>query len=183
MPQDSIMFLVDNTESLYLVKTDLYDKWIEEGEAWDEGRAKQEAFELAARFANALGARYGRHAIEEAAGEILEEFEEYREYAIMKAIEWAATPLQTEPPPMTPGDVRHAEKYEALSRKIGIDLLKELIPASPEQIQKAIQKGDRYLNSIKLKKWEAAAAGIPMKGLSLSEKVYALKHVATWHYA
>lgn len=43
-------------------------------------------------------------------------------------------------------------------------------------------RGDKYLNTIPLYKWDAAAANVHAPGLSLSEKVCALKHVAKWHY-
>ncbi len=68
---------------------------------------------------------------------------------------------------------------------IGVDELKKLIPSSPEKIRKALERGDKHLNTIPLRKWDAAAAEIPEEGFnfSLSEKVSALKHVAKWHYA
>lgn len=193
MRQDSIMFIADNEESLYMDKTDLYDKWVGEGEDWDEKDARKEARRLVENFRQKIESMewfrdldepYSDSDVREAVDEVIEEFEEYREYALKKAVEFAAKPILTELPPMTPGEVAHAEKYDALARKIGIDLLRDLIPASPEQIRKALQKGDFHLNTIKLRKWDAAGDQIPGKQrLSIAERTSVLKHVATWHYA
>ena len=186
MPEDSIMDWVNNEEPLYNDMMAMFDKWMEEGDAWDERRAFREARRLAAHFAEALesgSVKYGIRAIDQAAKEMMEDFEEHQEYVIKKAAERALTPSQ--PEVLTPEDVEHAKKYDALARQIGIDILKELIPASPEKIRKAIEKGDTYLNSIPLRKWDQASAHIylPGKNLSLSERVCALKHVARWYFA
>ncbi|MCJ7609763.1 hypothetical protein MUP00_08875, partial [Candidatus Bathyarchaeota archaeon] len=87
------------------------------------------------------------------------------------------------PEPMTPADVEFAEKCEALAQQIGVDLLRDLVPASPELVRKALEQGDKYLNTIPLRKWDAATTAIEGCDLSLSDKVCALKHVAKWHYA
>lgn len=181
MPQDSIMDMVNNIESLYNLKMELFDRWMEEGDAWSKETAMEEATNLAGQFAASLSERYSRRAIVEAAGEMLEEFEEHREDTIREVARRERTPQA--PQSMTPGEIEHAEKYEALARKLGIDQLRELIPASRERIQRAIETGDQHLNTIPLRKWDAAAAGIRVPGLGLMEKVCVLKHVAKWHYA
>jgi hypothetical protein len=84
---------------------------------------------------------------------------------------------------MTPEDIEHAKKCETLAQLIGIDVLRELVPATPEKIRKALEKGDKHLNTIQLRKWDQAVAAIPGREFTLSDKVCALKHVATWHYA
>ena len=187
MPQDSIMDMVNNVESLYNDKNALYDKWVEEGDAWSEESARPQAVAFAAHFAEAIESmegftgKYRERDFQKAADEMLEEFEEYREEAIKAAVKRERAPKA--PEPMTPEDVEHAEKYELLARRIGIDYLKGLIPASPERIRKALETGDRYLNTIPLRKWDMAALSVREQDLSLSEKVCALKHVAKWYYA
>ena len=47
----------------------------------------------------------------------------------------------------------HYEKYDKLSREIGIEELKKSIPLTSEQIKEAITKDD-YLNNIPLYKWD-----------------------------
>jgi len=187
MPEDSIMDLVDNEESLYNEKMALLDRWLEQGDAWSKVRAGLKARSLARRFAadlKAMGLIQGRYKIadfEQFADEMLEEFEDYREEAIKAVVE---RPREVQvPEPMTPADVEFAEKCEALARQIGIDLLRDLVPASPERVRKALETGDKYLNTIPLRKWDEATTAIPGRDLSLSEKVCALKHVAKWHYA
>jgi hypothetical protein len=187
MPQDSIMDWVNNEESLYNDAQALYEKWTEEGDAWSEAVARQEARELAAHFSEAIEAipdvegKYTERDLEEAVDQMMEEFEEYREEAVKAVVKRERAPKA--PEPMTPGEIEFAAKCEAIAQRIGIALLKELIPASPEQIRKALETGDKHLNTIPLRKWDQAALGIPyMKGLSLSDKVCALKHVAQWHY-
>ena len=186
MFQDSIMDWVNNEESLYNMKMTMFDRWIEEGDAWSEEHAQAEATQMAFRFAMALGQRHGRAAIMEAAKEMLEEYQEHRDYVIRAAVELAQHVPTPEELEMTPGDVEHAKKYEEIARRIGIDILAQLIPASPERIQRALDHGDKHVNSISIRKWDQAAALIPpeqARGLSLSDKVCALKHVARWHYA
>jgi hypothetical protein len=164
----------------------MFDRWIEKGDAWSEEEAKAEAVQLASQFAEAIGQRYSRASIVAAAREMMEDYAEHREYAIKAAVEHARHVPTPEELEMTPGDVEHAKKYEEVARNIGIDALVGLIPASPEKIRKALDHGDKHLNTIPLRKWDDAAAAIPrelVKGLSLAEKVCALKHVAKWHYA
>lgn len=189
MLQDSIMDMVNNIEPLYNDKNALYDKWVQEGDAWSEAAARQEALAFAAHFAEAIEStegfdeKYKESDLEEAADEMLTAFEDYREEALKAVVERAMRVPKPEDFVMDPGDVEHAKKYDELAKKIGIERLRELIPASPEKVRKALASGDKYLNSIPLRKWDAAAMSIPERGLSLSEKVCALKHVATWHYA
>lgn len=190
MLQDSIMDMVNNIEPLYNDKMALFDKWIEEGDAWSENEARAEARALAGHFAEAVEAGYGekytKGDINRAITEMLEEFEDYRDEAVKAAVEQVQHVPTPEEMAMTPGEVEHAKKCEAIAQRIGIDILRELIPASPEKIRRALDRGDKHLNSIPLRKWDQAAARIPYlpgKGLSLGEKVCALKHVAKWHYA
>lgn len=187
MPEDSIMDLVDNVESLYNRKAEVFDRWMAEGDAWNKSLAQLKALRMAERFAREVKemglvtGRYKKSDLRQFADEMLAEFEEHRDYQIKVAVERSRTPQP--PEPMTPEAVEHAEKYEELARKIGIDVLQQLIPAPPEKIRKALETGDPHLNTVPLRHWDAAAAAIQIPGLSLSEKVCALKHVATWHYA
>ena len=180
-PQDSIMDMVNNIEGLYNDKNALYRKWIREVEDWSEASARREALALAAHFAEYLGSAYRRKDLKEAADEMVEEFK------TEELPRWQdAPPPEKKPlPPLDAGDVEHAKKYDALARKIGIELVKALIPAKPERIRKALERGDDYLNTIPLHHWDAAAIrlGLRERGLSLSEGVSLLKHVAIWHYA
>jgi hypothetical protein len=183
------MDMVNNVEPLYNDKNALYDKWVEEGDTWSETTARQEALAFAANFAEAIESmegfdeKYKESDLSEAADAMLKEFEDYREEAVKAVVERTTRVPRPEDLVMDPGDIEHAKKYDDLAKKIGIEFLRELIPASPEKVQKALASGDKYLNSIPLRKWDAAAMSIQERGLSLSEKVCALKHVATWHYA
>ncbi len=186
-PEDTIMELVDNVESLYNAKLSLFDRWMEAGDSWEERRAHRQAKSLGRQFAGDLRdmdlirGRYKKSDFDEFATELIQEFYEHREEAIKAAVERPRDPVTREP--MTPGEVEHAEKCEALARQIGIEDLQALIPASPERIRQALETGDSHLNTIPLRKWDAAADAIRVRGLSLSDKVCSLKHVAKWHYA
>ena len=59
MPQDSIMDMVNNVESLYNDKNALYDNWIEEGDAWSEDAARPQAIAFAVNFAEAIESMEG----------------------------------------------------------------------------------------------------------------------------
>jgi hypothetical protein len=48
----------------------------------------------------------------------------------------------------------HKEKYGALVDAIGLQNLIPLIPATKEQIAKALEDGDEHLNTIPLKNWD-----------------------------
>ena len=99
----------------------------------------------------------------------------------------------------------HYEKYDALAREIGIEALKSLIPATPEEITAALSTGDTALNTIPLRQWDKAAgrfkpdkrfmvshdfrmsfSGVFTRQnaarLSLAERVCVLKHVAAHYY-
>ncbi len=186
-PEDTIMELVDNVESLYNAKLTLFDRWMEAGDTWSERRARRQAKYLGRQFARDLRdmdmirGRYKNSDFEEFATEVIQEFYEHREEAIKAAVERPRDPVTRKP--MTPGEVEHAEKCEALARQIGIEDLQALIPAPPERIRRALETGDSHLNTIPLRKWDAAAEAITTRGLSLSDKVCSLKHVAKWHYA
>jgi len=187
MPDDTIMDVVNNIEGLYNAKMELFDDWIEEGDAWGEVPARREALALARRFAEEIQSmagvegRYTLDEIREARDQMMEEFADYREEAIQEVVERPRAPVAR--PAMTPSDVEHAAKYEALAREVGIDFVATLIPAPPDRIRRALDTGDWHLNTIPLRKWDQAAAMISGTGLSLGEKVSLLKHVAKWHYA
>lgn len=185
-PQDSIMTWVNNEESLYNDKNALYERWIRGVENWSEATARKEALALAAHFAEAIESmphvreKYRQKDFEEAADEMIEEFK------TEELPRWQeAPPPEKKPlPPMDPGAVEHAKKYEDLARQIGIEELKALVPATPERIRKALERGDAHLNTIPLRHWDAAAMKLDLRkrGLSLAEGVSLLKHVAQWHY-
>ena len=190
MPQDSIRLWIQNEESFYNDVNGLYDTWIEMGDAWDEKTARKEASALIAHIAEAIeskpfmrGERYSADDRQDAVDELMDDFKNYRD----EAIEYTVKKAQEKPKPedftMDERDKDHAKKYEALAQKLGIEDLKKLIPVSPEKIRAALEKGDKHLNSIKLRKWDAAGMAIRGQGLSMAEKVCVLKHVAKWHYA
>lgn len=189
MPEDSIMDLVNNIEPLYLDAQGLYQKWYNEGDAWSMAEADREALALAAHFAETLGRNYrGRH-IRAAADQMMEEFREFKRHREEKRsseAKEAALVGQWERSSMSPADKEHAKKYERIARVIGIDLLRDLLPVSREKVWKALEQGDKALLTIPLRKWDEAALQIPYlpgRGLSLADKVSALKHVAKWHFA
>lgn len=186
-PEDTIMELVDNVESLYNEKLRLFDRWMEASNTWREVKARMQAQRFGRRLARDLRemdlirGRYKNSDYEEFAEELLKEFYEHRDAVIKEAVERPRTAVTREP--MTPSEVEHAEKCEVLARKIGIETLQALIPASAERIRSALETGDQHLNTIPLRKWDAAAEAIQQPGFSLSDKVCSLKHVAQWHYA
>jgi hypothetical protein len=82
----------------------------------------------------------------------------------------------------------HVEKYEALAQALGIEALRELIPASPFEVLEAERIG-WALNAIPLHKWDAQqdavialARAAGMESWSLAMSVCVLKHVARFHY-
>jgi len=180
---------VNNEESFYNDLHGMYDKWIEAGDTLTKEHHLGEAIALAAHIATAIEkmpfakGRYSGKDVREAAEQMMRDFEQYQDEAIQAVVKQAAYVPKPENSSMDPGEVEHAKKYDQLSRKIGIDRLKELVPVSPEKIRKALERGDKHLNTISLRKWDAAAQSIRESGLSLSDKVFALKHVATWHMA
>lgn len=191
MAQDSIMDWVNNDESFYSDKNALFDRWVDEGEVWGEREARQEAETLVRGFAQLIDQEqtkydqepYTEKDIREAVDEMLKEFEEYREEEIQERIRQTTRVAKPEELALDAGDISHAERYEPIARKIGIKFLQGLMPASREAIRKALDRGDKHLNTIKLRKWDDAASRIPGRDLALFEKVSVLKHVARWHYA
>jgi hypothetical protein len=183
MPDDSIMDMVNNIEDMYNDKNGLYSKWVREGEDWNKKDAFSEARLLAAHFAEALEGglvrgKYSESDINEAAREMIEEFvtEELPKWSTVSKAEEVEKPR-----PMTEYELEQARKNEALAYEIGFDRLRALLPASPEKIRNAILRGDRGLRSIPLRKWDAAATSLRIPGLTISDKVGLLKHVALWH--
>jgi len=189
MPDDSIMDWVNNDERLYNDVQALYAKWTKEGDAWSESRARKEGRALAEHFAKAIEAqvrgKYTGKDYVEAVDQMLEEFEEYRDYAIKKAVENTKKKARTEDLVMDEGDIEHAKKYEERAQKLGIDHIRGYMPASAQKIRRALEQGDNYLNTIPLRKWDEMAEmmGYRNEGWSLSEAVSLLKHVAKWHFA
>lgn len=192
MPQDSIMDMVNNIESLYADKIGMFDRWVHGLETWNQRDALKEAEALAGHFAEALetseyiDGKYSSFEIREAARDMVREFEsDYRDQAIKSITKEATRKPRPEDFEMDPGDVEHAKKYEALAQKLGIEKLKALIPVPPERVRRALERGDKHLNTIPLRKWDTAAFELNLreKGLSMSEGVCVLKHVAKWHYA
>jgi hypothetical protein len=184
MPDDSIMDMVNNIEPFYNDVRGLYEKWVREDEGWDKKEAFKEARALAAHFAEALEGgmvrgKYSERDINTAAREMIDEFinVELPKWSVVKKEE---APAPSEP--MTEYEIEQAKKNEALAQKIGIDRLKLLMPASHEQIREALLRGDKGLRSIPLRKWDAKAASLRIPGLTISNKVSLLKHVAAYHY-
>lgn len=189
MPQDSISDWIANEESFYNDVNGLYDTWVEQGDGWDEKSARKEADALVRHIAEAIqnfdfvDDEYSENEIREAVDEVLEGFEEYREEAIKAAVKEVTQKPKPEDFVMDEGDKEHAKKYEALAQKLGIEKLRALMPVSAAKIRAALEKGDKHLNSIRLRKWDEAGTAIRGEGLSMAEKVCVLKHVAKWHYA
>lgn len=189
MPQDSISDWIANEESFYNDVQGLLDKWVEEGDSWHETFARKEADALIRHIAEAIqnfdfvDDKYSEQEIREAVEEVLKEFEEHREEAIKAAVKEVTQKPKPEDLVMDEGEKEHAKKYEALAQKLGVEKLRALIPVSAEKIRAALERGDKHLNSIKLRKWDAAGEAIRGQGLSMAEKVCVLKHVAKWHYA
>jgi hypothetical protein len=188
MPDDSIMDFVDNEESLYNRKLAVFDKWIAQGDDLKKSVMRIKALHLGGVFATDIResglltgqGRYKAADIRQFADEMLAEFEEYRDYKIKAAAERKRAPEA--PKPMTPEEIEWAKICDDNAKRIGIDLLKSLVPASPEKVRRALETNDPHLNTIPLRDWDAAVAAIRAPGLSLSEKVCALKHVARWYY-
>lgn len=181
MPEESIMDLVNNIPHLHDDKNGLYWKWVHEGVGWNKKDSFGEARALAAHFAEALesgfvSGKYMDREINEAAREMIEEFitEELPKWTTVSK-------PQERPRPMTEYEIEQARKNEALAYEIGFEELKALLPVSVDKIRAALARGDRGLRSIPLRKWDAAAVSIRIPGLTLSDKVSLLKHVAAWH--
>src|SRR4029077_7415840 len=189
MPQDAISDWIANEESFYSDVQGLLDKWVEEGDAWHETSARKEAEALIRHIAEAIenfdfvDDKYSEREIREAVDEVLEQFEEHKEEAIKAAVEEGKRKPKPEDLVMDEGEKEHAKKYEALAQKLGVESLRALMPVSAQKIRAALERGDKHLNSISLRKWDAAGTSIRGKGLSMAEKVCVLKHVAKWHYA
>lgn len=88
VPEDSIMDMVDNIEGLYNMKIAAFDRWMqrEQGESPTASKVRNHgrAMFLARSFANDLvGTVTGRYRvadIRQAAEEILDDYEEYKQY-------------------------------------------------------------------------------------------------------
>lgn len=189
MPDDTIMNMVDNIEEMHSDKNALFDRWMDKGEDWNEGQALVDALALAAHFAEHLEAgyvdgKYGEREIRAAADRMIEQFGQYRDDEIEERLKNATRKATAEDLRMDPGDIEHARKYDDLAKKIGIEKIKSLIPVSSAKVRQALERGDRHLNSISLRKWDQAALNLSLRerGLTLSEGVCVLKHVAKWHY-
>lgn len=53
-------------------------------------------------------------------------------------------------------DTPHRDKYKAYLDFVGFDNVIKYVPFSEEQIAKALEKGDDALNTLSIKKWDAA---------------------------
>jgi len=84
--------------------------------------------------------------------------------------------------------MEHYAEYDRLAKLLGINALRSVIPATREQIEKALAEGDEHLNSIPLPLWDVChsyvfhlCGGTGLTSWSLCETVCVLKHVAQ-HY-
>lgn len=191
MPDDLMMW-VNNEESFYNDMHGLFDRWIEAGDSWDEADARKEAAALVAHIAEAIeakdfmeGEKYSAAQRKEAVEEMLGDFEDYRDEAIENAVKNARKKASPQDLVMDEGDKEHARKYEERAQKLGIDHIRGYMPVSAQKIRQALDRGDKYLNTIPLRKWDEMAnmMGYRSQGWSLAEAVSLLKHVAKWHYA
>lgn len=191
MPEDSIMVWVNNEEGLYNDVRRMYDGWVEEGDSWDEADARKEALELVEHIAEAIEGfdfvddKYSSGDKNEAVDEILEDFEDFREEAIEEAVKEVQRKPKPEDLVMDAGEIEYTKKMEELAQRIGIQHLRGYMPASAQKIRTALERGDKHLNSIPLRKWDDIANMVGWRNykISLSDMVGALKHVARWHYA
>lgn len=184
-----IMDIVDDIYPLYGKKIGLFDFWLSAGDDLNNSVVEKMAFELARETAyqiRVMGllppkrAGFKKSELELFVEDLLEEFEAYREHKANAVVE---PPRGIEHRALTEGDVAWRRQSDENAKKIGIELLQELIPVPPEQIRRALEQDDEYLNTIPIAKWDAAAALIPYPNLTMAEKVSALKHVAKWYYA
>jgi len=89
----------------------------------------------------------------------------------------------------------HEQKYDKIAREMGIRPLVRLIEEKKERIKKALEQGDKHLNTIPLKWWDSKCA-VDSKTLkpyfyppwnnykasqSLAMRVCVLKHVAKFY--
>ncbi len=84
----------------------------------------------------------------------------------------------------------HFEKYAAMFKLKG-DHLRDAVPFTKKEIEKALEDGDIHLNTLKLSTWDGAGSqrvgwtneidGKKVK--SLAEQVCLLKHIAIYHIA
>jgi DNA-directed RNA polymerase alpha subunit len=191
MPQDSIMQWAQNDEGMYNDMIALWDRWVDQGDGWDEPRAYKEARALVGHMAEHIESfdftegRYSPDEMDDAASDMMQRFREYREEAVERRMKEASRKPTPEDMAMDAGDVEHAKKYEEMAQRLGVEKLRALIPVTQERVRKALERGDKHLNSIPLRKWDAAAFQLNLRerGLSIAEGVCVLKHVAKWHYA
>lgn len=187
---ETIMDWVNGNEAkLYDLKTRIFDRWVDLGDALSKKEALRDAEAAVRLFARTIDreqVKYDKEPFTDAdvrigIKEFLKEFEEYREEELESRVRETTRVAKPEEMVMTEGDIEHAKKYDQVARKIGIQRLQSVIPASPEAIRKALQRGDKHLVSIPNYKWDDAAAKI--KGHYDHDVFMALKHVATWYYA
>lgn len=199
MELDSIMMWVANEESYYNRVMRMYDKWVDEGDSWTEKHARREAERLIHEIAEAIqenqaeasdNEKYTKTAIQEAVDETLEDFEDYREEEIAERAKNAKRQARPEDWVMDDADKAYAARMEEMLKKMAglgydLDMLRGYMPVSQAKVRQALERGDKHLNTIKLRKWDEQAEmlGRPWAGFSLSDGVGILKHVAKWHYA
>jgi hypothetical protein len=195
--RDDIMLWVNNESSFYDDLHGLYDKWVEEGDAWSEKSARREAEALIKHIAEAIDASqrhpmpYTKREISAAVDEVIEDFDDYRDEAIAEAVDNVKRQPRPEDMLMDAGDKEHAKKTEEMLQKMiklgryDIEMIRGYMPVSPQKVRQALERGDKYLNTIPLRKWDEQAKmlGRPWVGFSLADGVSILKHVAKWHYA
>jgi len=194
--EDSIMLWVNNESSFYDDVRRMYDKWVEEGDLWSDLPARAEASNLIHHIAEAIeamdfnqGEHYTAAQKKEAVDEVMDDFDDYRDEAIESAIKEVQRKPKPEDLNMDAGEIEYAKKMEEMLKRMGprydIEMLRGYMPVSQQRIRQALERGDKHLNSISLRKWDdqAKMLGRPWVGFSLADGVGILKHVAKWHYA
>ncbi len=180
--RDDITLWVANDEYFYNQVMRLYDKWVDEGDAWHEKFARRELESIVEEIAEALFAKgfwdepYTAKEKREAVDELLEDFDQYREDEIAERQKIAAAKPKPRKP-MDEGLAEYTKKMDALLIKIGVTLLPDVVdhpvnmteqdarqaaidyfvqfmPASKDKIRRALDTGDEHLNTIKLRKWD-----------------------------
>lgn len=211
--RDEITLWVANDEYFYSQVMRLYDKWVDEGDAWHEKFARRELEPIVEEIAEALFAKgywdepYTPSEKREAVDELLGDFDQYRDDELAERQKNAAA-KPTQRAPMSQFDKDHAAKMEkrvlevgvkqlphildhpvnmteADVKKAGVEFLRGYMPVSQARVRRALETGDPYLNTISIHKWREMSEmfGYRNYRMSVWDGVDVLKHVATWYYA
>lgn len=184
--RDEITLWIANDEGFYNQVMRLYDRWVDDGDAWDERRAEEQMAAVVAEIAEALASEHseaGPYTLQEkrdALAELMSDFEAYREAEIAERQKQAAA--ETAPrPPMDEEAIAYVKRMDRLlidkvgvrmlpdvadhpvnmteedAKQAAVEYLGRFMPVSAAKIRSALEKGDQHLNTIKLRKWDEKA--------------------------